>query len=112
MKTWFITGASRGLGMEVARAALDVGDTVVATARNPGQIKDALPGYGDRLQALALDVTDPAAIDATVGEANQKLGSIDVLVNNAGYGQLAHSRRSSGPRSRSNSQRMSSASST
>ncbi|TCR72205.1 oxidoreductase [Rhizobium sp. BK376] len=88
MKTWFITGASRGLGMEVARAALDVGDTVVATARNPGQIKDALPGYGDRLQALALDVTDPAAIDATVGEANRKLGSIDVLVNNAGYGQL------------------------
>ena len=88
MKTWLITGASRGLGLEIARSALDAGDRVVATARNPEQITGALPGYGERLLSLALDVTDPAAIEHVVQAARQHFGRIDVLVNNAGYGQL------------------------
>ncbi|MFZ1430196.1 MAG: oxidoreductase [Geminicoccaceae bacterium] len=88
MKTWFVTGASRGLGLEVARAALAAGDRVVATARDPGRMKDVLAGYGERVQASALDVTDTAAIETVVKDAARRFGRIDVLVNNAGYGQL------------------------
>lgn len=89
MKTWFITGASRGLGLEIARAALEAGDQVVATARKPEQVEAGLAGQADgRLLALTLDVTDQAAIDAAVTDASKRFGSIDVLVNNAGYGQL------------------------
>ncbi|MDQ0395563.1 oxidoreductase [Labrys monachus] len=88
MKTWFITGASRGLGMEIARSALEAGDNVVATARNPRPITDALTGHGGRLQAVALDVTDTAAIAAALAESRRHFDRIDVLVNNAGYGQL------------------------
>jgi NAD(P)-dependent dehydrogenase (short-subunit alcohol dehydrogenase family) len=88
MKTWLITGANRGLGLEIARAALNSGDNVVATARNPGRISDALNGHADRLQTIALDVTDDATIDAAVRQAQERFGRIDVLVNNAGYGQL------------------------
>lgn len=88
MRTWFITGANRGLGMEIARAALKAGETVVATARNPRQIGTALAGFGDRLHEVTLDVTEPASVEAAVSEAKQRLGHIDVLVNNAGYGQL------------------------
>jgi NAD(P)-dependent dehydrogenase (short-subunit alcohol dehydrogenase family) len=57
-KTWFITGASRGLGLEIARAALENGDNVVATARKPEQAQSALVGYDDRLLALPLDLTE------------------------------------------------------
>ncbi|WP_025597341.1 oxidoreductase [Burkholderia sp. WSM2230] len=88
MKTWFITGASRGLGLEIARAALGNGDQVAATARNPAQVAEALDGYGERLFPVRLDVTDIAAVQAAVSEAVERFGRIDVLVNNAGYGQL------------------------
>jgi NAD(P)-dependent dehydrogenase (short-subunit alcohol dehydrogenase family) len=89
MKTWFITGASRGLGLEIARAALRSGDQVVATARRPEQVEEGLAGDADgRLLALKLDVTDQASIDAAVSGAAECFGRIDVLVNNAGYGQL------------------------
>ena len=88
MKTWFITGASRGIGLEIARAALEAGDRVVATARTPGRVEEGLSGFGDRLMTLALDVTDPASIQAAVAAAVERFGRIDVLVNNAGYGQL------------------------
>lgn len=88
MKTWFITGASRGLGLAVAEAALEAGDRVIASARNPKKISDTLSGYGDRLHAIELDVTDTAAIDTVVRSAAEHYGRIDVLVNNAGYGQL------------------------
>ena len=74
--------------MEVARAALEAGDRVVATARDPGHMKDVLAGHGNRVQASALDVTDAASIETVVKDAAQRFGSIDVLVNNAGYGQL------------------------
>ncbi|MYX74171.1 MULTISPECIES: oxidoreductase [unclassified Streptomyces] len=88
MTTWFITGASRGFGREIARQALDRGDGVVATARNSEAVTRALPGYGDRLLALALDVTDEEQVRTAVAAAVEAFGTIDVLVNNAGRGLL------------------------
>jgi len=87
MKTWFITGASRGLGMETVLAALATGDQVVATGRDPGKVTAAL-GVHERLLILALDVTDSESIRSAVDAALQRFGCIDVLVNNAGYGLL------------------------
>lgn len=87
MKTWFITGASRGFGLLIAKVALARGDNVVATARRPQAIVDALDNH-PQLLALPLDVTDEhAAVDA-VKLAAARFGRIDVLVNNAGYGLL------------------------
>ncbi|WP_345790606.1 oxidoreductase [Agrobacterium pusense] len=86
-KTWFITGAGRGLGAEVARSALAGGDNVVATARNADSVTKAL-GESDRLLPLALDVTDRDAPKEAVAAAVERFGRIDVLVNNAGYGHL------------------------
>jgi NAD(P)-dependent dehydrogenase (short-subunit alcohol dehydrogenase family) len=88
MKTWFITGANRGLGIEIAHAALSRGDRVVATARNTGALTERLTGHGDRLLAARVDVTEAATIDAATKAALERFGRIDVLVNNAGYGQL------------------------
>ncbi|MFG1425100.1 oxidoreductase [Roseixanthobacter glucoisosaccharinicivorans] len=88
MKTWFVTGASRGLGLEIARAALEAGDRVIATARNSAHITTALAGYEGRLCALELDVTEAAAVQSAVEQALKAFDRIDVLVNNAGYGQL------------------------
>ncbi|WP_127078986.1 oxidoreductase [Rhodomicrobium lacus] len=88
MKTWFITGTNRGLGLEIARAALEAGDAVIATARSPQQIDEALVGFADRLQTIPLDVTNHTAVDEAVSAAKARFGRIDVLVNNAGYGQL------------------------
>lgn len=86
-KVWFITGASRGIGLDIARAALQRGDSVVATARRPETATAAL-GTHARLQVLPLDVTDEAQAVAAAGEAVARFGRIDVLVNNAGYGLL------------------------
>jgi NAD(P)-dependent dehydrogenase (short-subunit alcohol dehydrogenase family) len=88
MSVWFITGASRGFGLEIAREALSRGDSVVATARNPQSVLDALPDAGDRLAAVALDVNDAAQTRAAVETAVGRFGRIDVLVNNAGRGLL------------------------
>jgi len=89
MKNWFITGASRGLGLEMARAALAQGDRVVATGRDSKKIASALEGFNeDHFLSLELDVTDADSIFAAVNEAIQHFGRIDVLVNNAGYGLL------------------------
>ncbi|MBA2949639.1 oxidoreductase [Streptomyces himalayensis] len=88
MATWFITGASRGFGLEIARQALERGDKVVATARKPRDVEDALSQYGDRLLAVALDVTDEAQAREAVERAVEKFGRIDILVNNAGRGVL------------------------
>ncbi len=86
MKTWFITGASRGFGLELTRQALERGDSVVATARDPRVVEKELPGYDDRLLAVALDVTDEEQAAYAVQAAVERFGSIDVLVNNAGRG--------------------------
>lgn len=88
VKNWFITGANRGLGLEIARAALARGDKVIATARNPAPIGEQLGEFGDRLVTATVDVTDVTTIEAAVEIALDRFGRIDVLVNNAGYGQL------------------------
>jgi NAD(P)-dependent dehydrogenase (short-subunit alcohol dehydrogenase family) len=88
-QTWFITGASRGFGRALARAALEAGDRVAATARKPEQLDDLAAAYPDRLQALALDVTDVAAASAAIRAARQRFGRLDVIVNNAGYANVA-----------------------
>lgn len=87
-KVWLITGASRGMGLEVTRSLLDAGHRVVATARRPDVIKDALGTTNENLLTLTLDVTKTAQADAVASAAITKFGRIDVLVNNAGYGQL------------------------
>ncbi|NJP88921.1 SDR family NAD(P)-dependent oxidoreductase [Nonomuraea sp. FMUSA5-5] len=88
-KTWLITGASRGLGRRLAEAVLDAGDHVVATARDPKQLDDLVARHGDRVRAVALDVTDAAAAVRAVEAATGAFGSLDVVVNNAGYGNSA-----------------------
>ncbi len=87
-KVWFVTGASRGLGLAIARDALQRGDFVVATARRPEVITAAL-GDQENLLALPLDVTDGAQAVHAANAAIDRYGRIDVLVNNAGYGLLA-----------------------
>jgi NAD(P)-dependent dehydrogenase (short-subunit alcohol dehydrogenase family) len=87
MKTWFITGASRGFGLLIAKLALARGDNVVATARQPQAVAGAL-GPHEQLLALPLDVTDEKAAAAAAQQAVARFGRIDVLVNNAGYGLL------------------------
>ncbi len=82
-KVWFITGAGRGLGVEIAKAALAAGHQVVATARNAESVTQAL-GEHDDLLAVDLDVTDPAAAQAAVAATVEAFGRLDVLVNNAG----------------------------
>jgi NAD(P)-dependent dehydrogenase (short-subunit alcohol dehydrogenase family) len=88
MAVWFVTGASRGLGWEIARQALERGDSVVAAAREPQQAAVTLAGSGDRLLTVALDVTDLAQASRAVEAAVARFGRIDVLVNNAGQGLL------------------------
>jgi NAD(P)-dependent dehydrogenase (short-subunit alcohol dehydrogenase family) len=87
-KTWFVTGAARGIGAEIVQAALHSGDPVVATGRDPRKIEQAFNAGSDRLLVLPLDVTKEDQIKTAVETAVKKFGSIDVLVNNAGFGQL------------------------
>jgi NAD(P)-dependent dehydrogenase (short-subunit alcohol dehydrogenase family) len=82
-KVWFITGAGRGMGVDIVKAALAAGNAVVATGRNPKRVSAAL-GAHDDLLAVTLDVTDPADAEAAVTAAVERFGRIDVLVNNAG----------------------------
>ena len=87
MRTWFITGASRGFGKLITQEALAAGDAVVATARNPQTVIDAF-GEHPNLLPVALDVTDEAQAHAAARAAVERFGRIDILLNNAGFGLL------------------------
>jgi NAD(P)-dependent dehydrogenase (short-subunit alcohol dehydrogenase family) len=82
-QVWLITGAGRGMGVDIARAALAGGHAVVGTARNPARVTAAVGEHHDLL-AVPLDVTDPKAAEAAVAAAVERFGRLDVLVNNAG----------------------------
>src|SRR5690242_10773262 len=88
-KVWLITGSSRGLGRQLAESVLEAGHQLVATARRPEQLADLTEKYGDQVRTVALDVTDPAAAEAAVAAAVDAFGRLDVLVNNAGYADVA-----------------------
>jgi len=85
---WLITGSSRGMGRALSEAVLQAGHRLVATAREPAQLADLAQRYGDSIRAVALDVTDPAAAQAAVRVAVEAFGGLDVVVNNAGYGNV------------------------
>ena len=87
-KVWFVTGSSRGLGREFVEAALSRGDRVAATARNTATLDDLVAAYGDAVLPLDMDVTDKAAVFASVRRAKEHFGRLDVIVNNAGYAQV------------------------
>src|SRR3954469_9870942 len=87
-KRWLITGSSRGIGRALAEAVLAAGDRVIATARDPAQLDDLAVRYGDAVRAVALDVTNPVAAAYAVRVAVEAFGGLDVLVNNAGYGNV------------------------
>jgi NAD(P)-dependent dehydrogenase (short-subunit alcohol dehydrogenase family) len=88
MKTWFITGTSRGFGREWAIAALERGDQVAATARDIASLDELVAKYGDAILPIALDVTDRDADFAAVKRAHEQFGRLDIVVNNAGYGHF------------------------
>src|SRR5882762_416777 len=88
-KVWLITGSSRGLGRALAEAVLAAGHKLVATARDPAQLADLVERYRDQVLAFALDVTDPHSANNAVAAAIESFGRLDVLVNNAGYGNIS-----------------------
>lgn len=87
-KVWFITGASRGFGRQWAIGALERGDRVAAAARDIAKLEDLQEKFGDQLFRVRLDVTDRSAAFLAVHSAQNHFGSLDVVVNNAGYGQF------------------------
>lgn len=88
-KVWFITGCSGGLGLQLADAVLSAGHKLAATARDVTRLASLTDAYGDRILAIQLNVTDPDAVRGAVGLAVEQFGRLDVLVNNAGYADLA-----------------------
>jgi NAD(P)-dependent dehydrogenase (short-subunit alcohol dehydrogenase family) len=88
-KVWLVTGSASGLGRNIAEAVLESGDRLVATARDTKRLDDLVQKYGDRVRAVPLDVTDESAAQAAVQTAVAAFGRLDVVVNNAGYGDIA-----------------------
>jgi NAD(P)-dependent dehydrogenase (short-subunit alcohol dehydrogenase family) len=89
MSTWLITGCSSGLGRALAEAVVDAGHNAVVTARNVTSLVDLSDAAPERVLALTLDVTKPDQVASAVQQAEQRFGSVEVLVNNAGYGYRA-----------------------
>jgi NAD(P)-dependent dehydrogenase (short-subunit alcohol dehydrogenase family) len=88
-KIWLVTGSASGLGRNIAEAVLASGDRLVATARDPHSLEDLVEKYGDQVRTARLDVTDEDAAYAAVQVAVDSFGRLDVVVNNAGYGDVA-----------------------
>jgi NAD(P)-dependent dehydrogenase (short-subunit alcohol dehydrogenase family) len=88
-KVWLVTGSASGLGRNIAEAVLASGDRLVATARVPRRLEDLVKKYGDQVRTVALDVADEDAARAAVQVAIDTFGHLDVVVNNAGYGDVA-----------------------
>jgi NAD(P)-dependent dehydrogenase (short-subunit alcohol dehydrogenase family) len=88
-KVWLVTGSASGLGRNIAEAVLESGDRLVATARDPKRLGDLVKKYGDRVRAVSLDVADESAAQAAVQVAHNAFGRLDVVVNNAGFGDIA-----------------------
>ena len=88
-QVWIVTGSSRGLGRAIAEDALAAGHHVVATARRPEQLKDLVDQYGKSVLPLQLDVSDEDQVSSVVGKAIEAFGRVDVVVNNAGYGDIS-----------------------
>jgi NAD(P)-dependent dehydrogenase (short-subunit alcohol dehydrogenase family) len=88
-KAWLVTGSASGLGRNIAEAVLASGDRLVATARDPRRLEDLVKKYGDQVRTAALDVVDESAAQAAVQMAVAAFGRLDVVVNNAGYGDIA-----------------------
>jgi NAD(P)-dependent dehydrogenase (short-subunit alcohol dehydrogenase family) len=88
-KIWLVTGSASGLGREIAEAVLASGDRLLATARDPQRLSDLVERYGEQVSTAPLDVADEAAAKAAVAKAIDIFGRLDVLVNNAGYGDTA-----------------------
>src|SRR6202167_6591510 len=88
-EVWLVTGSASGLGRNFAEAVLESGDRLVATARDPKRLDELVKQYGDRVRAVPLDVTDESAAQAAVQMAVATFGRLDVVVNNAGYGDIA-----------------------
>ena len=95
-KVWLITGSGNGLGRDIAEAALAAGDSVVAGARKTEELAPLVAQYGERVKPVKLEVRDEAAAKAAVQVAVDTFGGLDVLVNNAGYGQFAPFEQMSG----------------
>src|ERR1700744_3115258 len=88
-QVFLLTGSSRGLGRQIAEAALSAGHQLIATARDPATLADLAGRYGGQVLPVALDVTDPVAAAAAVKAGTEAFGRIDVVVNNAGYANVA-----------------------
>ena len=88
-KVWLITGSASGLGRNIAEAVLESGDQLVATARDPSRLDDLVKKFGDRVRAVPLDVADERAAQAAVQVLLDAFGRLDVVVNNAGFGDIA-----------------------
>ena len=99
-KVWLVTGSASGLGRNIAEAVLASGERLVATARDPHRLEDLVQKYGDQVRAAPLDVADEAAALAAVRVAVDAFGRLDVVVNNAGYGDVAPFEQLSGERFR------------
>jgi NAD(P)-dependent dehydrogenase (short-subunit alcohol dehydrogenase family) len=86
---WLVTGSASGLGRHIAEAALASGHRLAATARDPRRLNELVEKYGDQIRTVALDVVDEQAAKAAVQLAVEAFGRLDVVVNNAGYGDVA-----------------------